>query len=229
MELFRLGVAAFIWIGTDPHAERRHAWPDVSVLKGDEEPLSITVQSTRFSHPYVQWVFVFSGCCSSGKKSLFCQKQNDLEADPSTVAQLCVSLIHDKWPSVRVAFLLENSLTPDRPASFVSAESKADHVCLDASSFCPVEHLRSFCFSSLVPWSWECDSTFSREGRFLHLPMSSETVSSVVAWSANESENSLQFLSHHTATAMATSARKQAPQHLERTRVSFLSSSFPVP
>ena len=110
MGLLRLGVAALIWMGADPHAERicRHAWPDVLVLKGDEESLSITVQSTRFSHPYVQWVFVFSGCCSSGKKSL----QNDLEADPSTVARVCVSLIHDKWSSVRVAFLLENSLTP---------------------------------------------------------------------------------------------------------------------
>ena len=99
MELLRLGVAAFIWVGTDPHAERicRHAWRDVSVLKGDEESQSITVQSTRSSHPYVQWVFVFSGCCFSGKKSLFCQKQNDLKADPSTVARLCVSLIHEKW------------------------------------------------------------------------------------------------------------------------------------
>ena len=122
----RAGVAAFIWIGTDPHPERicRHAWPDVSVLKGDEESLSITVQSTRFSHPYVQWVFVFSGCCSSGKTSLFCQKQNGLEAGPSTAARLCLSLIHNTWPSVR-ALLLETSLTPVRPASFVSAESKS--------------------------------------------------------------------------------------------------------
>ena len=112
---------------------------------------------------------------------------------------------------MRVAFLLENSLT-----------SKTDRVCLDASSFCPVEHQRSFCFSSPVPWSWECDSNLSRKGRFLHLPESSETVSSAFVWS----ENSLQFLSHHTATAMATSARKRAPLHLERTRVSLLSSSF---
>ena len=114
-------------------------------------------------------MFVFSGCCSSDNKSLFFQKQNGHEADPSTVARLCLSLIHDEWPSVRVVFLLENSLAR-LPASFVSAESKADHVCLDASSFCPVEHLRSFCYSSPVPWSWECNSTFSREGRFLHLP-----------------------------------------------------------
>ena len=117
-------------------------------------------------------------------------------------------------------------MTPVRPASLVIGESKAEHVCLDASSFCPVEHLRSFCHSFPVSWSWECDSNFSRERRFLHLPVSGETVSSVFALSANEFENSLQFLPHHTVTAMATSAHKQAPQHLERTRVSLLSSSF---
>ena len=78
MELFRLDVAAFIWSGTDPHAERicRHAWSDGS----------------RFSHSYVKWVFVFSACCSIAKKSLLCQKQNDPDADPSSVAQLCVCL-----------------------------------------------------------------------------------------------------------------------------------------
>ena len=67
-----------------------------------------------------------------------------------------------------------------------------------------------------------CDRTFSREGRFLHFPESSETVSSAFVWL----KNSLQYLSHHTATSMATSARKQAPLHLERTRVSLFSSSF---
>ena len=169
---------------------------DVSVIKGDEETLSSIVHSTRFSHPYVKWVFVFSGCCSSAKKSLLCQKQNDPEADPSSVAQLCVSLINDKWPSVCVAFSLENSLTLNR--SLASADSKTDRVCLDASSFCPVGTPEILLFFFPVPWSWECNSTFSREGRFLHLPKSSETVSVVSVWSANELENSLQFLSSHS-------------------------------
>ena len=39
MELLQSGVAAFVLIGTDPHAERicRHGWPDVLVLSGDEK------------------------------------------------------------------------------------------------------------------------------------------------------------------------------------------------
>ena len=69
-----------------------------------------------------QMGFVFSGCCSSAEKSLLCQKQNDPEVDPSSVAQLYVSLINDKCPSVRVAFLLDNSLTLNR--SPASADSK---------------------------------------------------------------------------------------------------------
>ena len=38
IELLQLEIAAFVWIGTDPHSKRicRHAWPDVLVLKGDE-------------------------------------------------------------------------------------------------------------------------------------------------------------------------------------------------
>ena len=41
-ELLQLGIAAFVWSGTDPHAKRicRHVWPDVLVLNGDEEFLA---------------------------------------------------------------------------------------------------------------------------------------------------------------------------------------------
>ena len=83
--LFRSGVAALIWIDTDPHAERicRRAWPDVSVIKGDEESLPSIVHSTRFSHHYVKWVYVFSGGCSTAKKSLLCQKQNKMTPKPT--------------------------------------------------------------------------------------------------------------------------------------------------
>ena len=39
IELLQLGMTAFVWIGTDPHAKRisRHVWSDVLMLNGDEE------------------------------------------------------------------------------------------------------------------------------------------------------------------------------------------------
>ena len=48
----------------------RHAWPDVTVLSGDEKSLAAAVLSVRSSHPYVQWVVIFAGHSMSGKGSL---------------------------------------------------------------------------------------------------------------------------------------------------------------
>ena len=101
-----------------------------------------------------------------------------------------------------------------------------DYICLDASSFCPIERLRTFHVSSPVRLSLECHSSSSRNGVFLRLPVDSGAVPSLLDSSAKELENSLQFLTYHTATAMATSARKQKPHRLEQTRISLLSGSF---
>ena len=70
IELLQLEIAAFVWIGTDPHSKRicRHAWPDVLVLKGDEESLASAERSQ--CDPVIlmfKWVIIFAGCSTSEK------------------------------------------------------------------------------------------------------------------------------------------------------------------
>ena len=74
---------------------------------------------------------------------------------------------------------------------------------------CPLEHERLFRFSSPVPWSCECQSTLSREVLFLHIPGRHHgRVSARSDETANTLEDILDFLPHHTATALATSAHR---------------------
>ena len=184
------------------------------------------MQSIRFSHPYVRWAFIFSGGCASEKEPEFCRRHVVSRDHPSSCATFCISQLRDKWPSVQVLGFLEVSSAQSQCTSSVDVDSRMDRICFDASSFCPVERLRTFHVSSPVRRSWKCRNRLSRDRLFLHLPVGDRTVPSFCDWSAKELESSLQFLSHHTATAMVTSARKQTPQRLEQTRCSLLSSSF---
>ena len=86
-----------------------------------------------------------------------------------------------------------------------------------------MERERLLWFSSPVTWSWECRNSISRTGHILHISWQRDekaSTSSVVT--ASTLEDLLVFSPHHTATALATSARKQTPQHLERKRVALL-------
>ena len=86
---------------------------------------------------------------------------------------------------------------------------KTDPVRVNSSSVCLSERERVFLFSSLVPWSWECRSTLSRE--VLFLTFQDGTTEARSDETANTLEDIWDFLPHNTATAMATSVRKQAP------------------
>ena len=131
------------------------------------------------------------------------------------VISTCLTQLHRKWPSMRCASLLEGSIHLSlRARASVSTVLETDPIRVNASSGTREVIL------VLVPvqWSWECQSTLSREVLFLHIPGrhfgGDET--------ANTLEDMLDFLPHHTAAAMATS---QAPQRLERARVAPLSHS----
>ena len=135
-------------------------------------------------------------------------------------------LLRDKWPTVHVLVFLEVSSARSQFATFLRFKSRMDCISFDASSFCHMERLRTFHISSPVRWSWECHSSLSRNGVFLQLPVDSGQVPSLLDSSAEELERSLQFQTHHAASGMATSARKQKPYRLEQTRVALLSGSI---
>ena len=120
------GVAAFAWIGTDPHAERvcRHGWPDVLVLNEDEKSLAAAVLSSRAGHPYVQLVVIFAGRSVSRKGSLeACEADSRHENDPAAAFRVCLA---HKWPSVRAAALQEGSGALTRqPCECVSSKMSA--------------------------------------------------------------------------------------------------------
>ena len=74
--------------------------------------------------------------------------------------------LHRKWPSVRCACSLEGSILLNLHAcACVSNVLETDPFRVDASSVCRSERERL-----PVPWSWECQSTLSREVLFLHIP-----------------------------------------------------------
>ena len=130
-----------------------------------------------------------------------------------THGRQCVFWSFWKSPRLRVSLQLSDF------------DSRMDCISF-ASSFCHIERLRTFHVSSLERWSEECHNSLSRNGIFPQLPVVSGAVPSLLDSSAKELESSLQFLSHHTATAMATLARKQKPHRLEQTRISLLTGSF---
>ena len=113
LELLHLGVAAFVWIGADRHAERicRHAWPDLKVLSGDEKSLTTAVLPVRSSHPHVRRVVIFAGRSISGKMSSeLCEEECWHDGGRAAFVQICLAQLSRKWPSVRVACLLEGSV-----------------------------------------------------------------------------------------------------------------------
>ena len=100
MELLQLGVAAFVWIGADRHAERicRQAWANVMVLSRDEKSLATAVLSVRSSHPIVEWVVMFAGRSMSGKGSLeTCEEDCWHEDNLAAVVRICLVQLRHKW------------------------------------------------------------------------------------------------------------------------------------
>ena len=173
IELLQFGIAAFVWIGIDPHAKRicRHACPKVLVLNGDEESLASAVFSIRSSHSYVKWVIIFAGCSTSGKESLPCENKSGQGVCLDGVVTICLTQLHRKWPSVRCASLLEGSIHLSLHArACVSNVLETDPIRVNASSVCPLGRESLFWFSSPVPWPWECQSSLSREVLSLHTP-----------------------------------------------------------
>ena len=98
LEFLQMGVAAFVWVGADPHAERvcRHAGLDVSMVKGDEESLASSLQSIRLSHPYAKWVIGFSDVCPSVKEPEFGHSRCNIRAHSSPCVDTWISLLRDK-------------------------------------------------------------------------------------------------------------------------------------
>ena len=89
------------------------------------------------------------------------------------------------------------------------------HVCWKAPGFHP-----------LCLGSWECRSNISRTAVSPHLMAARRESFNASVETASTLEYWLDFSPRHTATAVATSARKQTPQHLERVRVAPLLDSF---
>ena len=151
IELRQLGIAAFVWIGTDPHAKRicRHACPDVLVLSKDEESLASAVFSIRSSHPYVTWVIIFAGCSTSGTEPLPCENKSGQGLAWMALFKICLTQLHRKWPSVCCASLLEGSIHLSLHArACVSNVLETNPIRVDASSVCPLECEGFFWFSS---------------------------------------------------------------------------------
>ena len=96
----------------------RHAWPDVLVVKGDKESLAGSVQSIRFSHPYVQRAIFFSDDGTFENEIEFGHSQSVFRAHSSLCANSCFSLLRDKWPTVRVLVFLEVSSAQSQFATF---------------------------------------------------------------------------------------------------------------
>ena len=107
----------------------------------------------------------------SGKGSVApCEKDIWHGDDPAAVVQICLSQLPRNWPSVRVACLLEGSVSLSLHAcERISANMSAHPVRINASDFCPVERERLFWFSFPVTWSWERRSSISRTSHILHI------------------------------------------------------------
>ena len=173
-----------------PHAKRicRHAWPDVLVLNGDEDSPASAVFSIRSSHPYVKWVIILAGCSTSGQESLRCENKS------GQGVSLDGTQLHRKWPSVRCASLLEGSI-------HLSLHARVSNV-LEARVQCVPFRTREVILV-LVP----CATVLGVSKHFVtrsSLSPHSRTAQRRV------SARILDFLPHQTATAIATSARKQA-------------------
>ena len=91
------------------------------------------------------WVVIFAGRSVSGKgSSEHCEEDSRHEGDPAAVVRICLAQLRHKWPSVRVASLLESSVDLTRHAcECVSAELNANPVSVNASSVCSLERDRT--------------------------------------------------------------------------------------
>ena len=138
MELLRLGVAAFGWVGAYRQAERicRHARPDVKLVSEDEKSPGYRCSLTSVPSSLCSAVVIFASCTMSGKGSVEpCEKDCWHDDDGAVVVQICLSQLSRGWPSVR-ACLLEGSVSLSLHAcERVSADMNAQPFRINASDF----------------------------------------------------------------------------------------------